>query len=63
MAITAKFPGQCKACGGTFPAGAQIEWSKALRAIGVEPPADPPSHAKTAAATAAKMRRRHEGRP
>jgi len=27
--ITSKFPEQCKACGGSFPAGAQIEWSKA----------------------------------
>lgn len=26
--ITAKFAGQCKACGGSFPAGAQIEWNK-----------------------------------
>lgn len=26
--ITARFPGQCKACGGSFPAGTQVEWSK-----------------------------------
>lgn len=27
--ITAKFAGQCKACGGSFVAGATIEWTKA----------------------------------
>jgi hypothetical protein len=29
MALTSKFPGVCKRCGCRFPAGTQIEWSRA----------------------------------
>lgn len=28
MRITAKFDGRCKRCGGSLPAGSQIEWSR-----------------------------------
>src|SRR5262245_55258419 len=31
MTMQAKFPGKCAKCGGRFPAGATIEWSKDTR--------------------------------